>query len=191
MDAYLDIRLRPDPEFPTPLLMNALFTKLHRGLVDHGGQCIGISFPELDSAAAPAGYALGLALRLHGERNELEQLMAQNWLSGMRDHVDLGPISAIPAQVQHRIVRRVQSKSSPERERRRLMARQGIDHATACQRIPEHSGKWLKLPYLDIASRSTKQQFRLFIEQLPPGKQAQPGRFSAYGLSPNATIPWF
>ena len=35
MDHYLDIRLLPDPEFPAPLLMNALFTKLHRALVSH------------------------------------------------------------------------------------------------------------------------------------------------------------
>ena len=39
MDAYLELRLRPDPEFSADLLLNALFAKLHRALVSHGEQC--------------------------------------------------------------------------------------------------------------------------------------------------------
>ena len=37
MDTYLEIRLLPDPEFVPTMLMNALFSKLHRGLVEQGG----------------------------------------------------------------------------------------------------------------------------------------------------------
>ncbi len=191
MDAYLNLRLLPDPEFPAPLLMNALFSKLHRGLVDHGGQCIGVSFPELNEAHLATGYALGLVLRLHSRSEELTKLMAQPWLGSMRDHVGIGPISPVPANSRHRIVRRVQCKSSPTRERRRLMARQGLDHTAACQRIPEDSGKRLPHPFINLGSRSTGQQFSLFIEHLPPGEIAQTGPFSAYGLSPTATVPWF
>ena len=33
MDAFVDLTLLPDPEFPATTLMNALFSKLHRGLV--------------------------------------------------------------------------------------------------------------------------------------------------------------
>lgn len=33
MDAFVDIALLPDPEFPATTLLNALFSKFHRGLV--------------------------------------------------------------------------------------------------------------------------------------------------------------
>ena len=45
MDSYIDIRVRPDPEFSMPMLMNALVSKLHRALVAINADDIGISFP--------------------------------------------------------------------------------------------------------------------------------------------------
>lgn len=80
MDRYIDIRLLPDPEFPASVLMNALFGKLHRGLVTHGGCNIGVSFPDVGKN----GRSLGECLRLHGSKTNLEKLMASNWLVGMR-----------------------------------------------------------------------------------------------------------
>ena len=81
MDAYLELQLLPDPEFPPAMLMNALFAKLHRALVSHGEGRIGISFPDVGSGQ------LGQRLRLHGQAGDLEQLMAGNCLQGMRDHL--------------------------------------------------------------------------------------------------------
>jgi CRISPR-associated endonuclease Csy4 len=186
MNAYLDLRLLPDPEFPATILMNALFNKLHRGLVEHGGQCIGISFPEFGERPD-----LGRRLRLHGKAGELEKLMALNWLSGMRDHVASSAIMNVPANVKYRIVRRVQAKSSPERQRRRLMARKGLNDRQAQQAIPDSTAQRLNLPSITLSSRSTGQQFQLFIEHLPLKEQAQAGLFSTYGLSTTATVPWF
>lgn len=187
MDSYIELQLLPDPEFPATLLMNALFAKLHRALVSNGKGRIGISFPDVGKK----GCDLGGRLRLHGQAADLEHLMSNNWLQGMRDHLTTTPVSAVPENVQHRIVRRVQAKSSPERERRRLIRRRGISLDAAVQAIPDSAAEKLAHPYLLVASQSTQQQFPLFIEHLPLRKDATTGTFNAYGLSAQASIPWF
>ena len=187
MDHYIDIKLLPDPEFPAPMLMNALFAKLHRGLVDHGGGDIGVSFPEVGGKT----LALGSQLRLHGNSTSLGLLMQSGWTQGMRDHITLIEPRPIPPAVQHRVVRRVQAKSNPERLRRRLISRKAIDAEDALAAIPDSSAERLALPYIEMSSHSTGQRFRLFIEHLAPQSVPVTGRFSAYGLSNTATVPWF
>ncbi len=187
MDAYIEIHVLPDPEFPGNLLMNALFAKLHRALVAYGQGDVGLSFPEGDQP----GKGLGNRLRLHGTAAALESLMSQDWLRGMRDHTRVLPLASVPAGAQYRAVRRVQADASPERERRRLMRRQGLDEAQALARIPDRPVELLKLPYVSLHSQSTGQQFRLFIEHLSLQSTPVAGQFGSYGLSTTATIPWF
>ena len=185
MDAYLELQLLPDPEFPPAMLMNALFAKLHRALVSHGEGRIGISFPDVGSGQ------LGQRLRLHGQASDLEKLMTSNWLQGMRDHLAAFAIRPVPDGAKHRIVRRVQAQSNPERLRRRLIRRKGIGEDEARARIPDSAAQTLALPSLLVTSQSTQQQFRLFIEHLPPQAESSPGSFTSYGLSNEASIPWF
>lgn len=187
MDHYLELKLRPDPEFPATLLMNALLAKLHRALHDLRRDDIGISFPGI--AQTPRN--LGTHLRLHGNREALSSLLALNWLTGMRDHIDLGETQATPADTQHRTVSRVQVDSSPERARRRLIKRHGISEEEARARIPDNAGKRSHLPFAQLRSNGGGQAFRLFIQHGPLLEIAQPGGFSGYGLSSTATVPWF
>lgn len=191
MNSYLQLRLLPDPEFPATVLMNALFAKLHRALVLLGQGEIGISFPDVGEAGHAPDGTLGHCLRLHGTAEALARLMQSPWLGGMKDHLAISDIGPIPDGCQHRNVRRVQAKSSPDRERRRLMARQGLDAEAAARRIPDHAAERLKQPYLTLGSQSTGQQFRLFINHCPPQPEAVAGHFNAYGLSTTATVPWF
>ncbi len=187
MDHYVDIDVRPDPEFPAHHLMTALYAKLHRALVAQASTGIGISFPGVDSQAP----YLGTRLRLHGHLADLSALLESDWLSGMRDHVALTPALQAPDTARHLSVRRVQVKSSPERLRRRLMRRRGIDEREARQRIPDDSARLASLPFLQLRSSSTGQSFRLFIDHGPTQPSAVLGDFNAYGLSQGATIPWF
>lgn len=187
MDRYIDIRLLPDPEFAAPMLMNALFAKLHRGLVDHGQGDVGVSFPDIQQRSRN----LGMRLRLHGTETALVRLMSAGWLQGMRDHIELRDVAAVPADAMHRPVRRVQAQSSPERLRRRLMNRRGIDYETAAQAIPDSASERLTLPYVTLTSSSTGQQFRLFIQHGPMVSTPAFGCFTHYGLSSTATVPWF
>ena len=187
MDHYVDIDVRPDPEFPAHQLMSALYAKLHRALVAQACTRIGVSFPGADLE----GSYLGTRLRLHGSLAALSTLLESDWLTGMRDHVALTPAMQMPSTAQHRAVKRVQVKSSPERLRRRLMRRHAIDEQEARERVPDESARFVHLPFLQLRSTSTGQTFRLFIDHGSMQPSAVPGDFNAYGLSQGATIPWF
>ncbi|GAB3391999.1 type I-F CRISPR-associated endoribonuclease Cas6/Csy4 [Azotobacter armeniacus] len=188
MDSYIDIRLLPDPEFAQNQLMSALFAKLHRVLTQRRTQDIGVSFPRMQTEPR----TLGDRLRLHGTAQALEPLMMLDWLSGMRDHASITDLQSVPAGAQYRVVRRVQSKSNPERLRRRLAKRHGLTEEQARERILDTTeGRLLKLPFVTLHSQSTSQNFRLFIEHGDLLEQPLAGAFTAYGLSNGATVPWF
>lgn len=187
MDNYFDIRLRPNPELAAAHLLAALFTRLHRALVELQTDAIGVSFPDYDARLG----TLGLRLRLCGPKAALEPLAAGLWLGSMRDHVSVAGVMLVPAHAVHRTLRRVQVKSSPERLRRRLLKRHQLSEEQARQRIPESIASATDLPYVLLGSASTGQRFRLFLELGPEQPQPDPGRFNAYGLSATATVPWF
>ena len=188
MDNYLDITLLPDPEFSQNHLMDALFAKLHRALVATGCGDIGISFPQVREQ----GTGLGTVLRLHGRAARLGELMAANWLAGMRDQTSLSAVQAVPPTcTSFRVVSRLQAKSSPARERRRLMRRKGLTEEQAIARIPDNCAEVLNLPYVQMRSQSTGERFLLFIRHGQVQVTPTEGTFSAYGLSPAGTIPWF
>lgn len=186
MDRYVDIRILPDPEFPPEHLMNALFAKLHLCLVRLRTDDVGISFPGVN----PSKPQLGRVLRLHGTDTSLVRVLDEKWLTGMRDHVQIGAIGPVPETVEHRRVRRIQAKSNVERIRRRQMKRHQLSEEEAKQRIPDSAEETLSLPYLIIGSASTGHQFRLFIDHQDASGPAT-GKFNGYGLSDSATVPWF
>ena len=187
MSHYIDVLILPDPEFPTHQLMAALYAKLHRALASEGTTRLAVSFPSLQETP----LQLGRKLRLLGTPSDLDALMAVDWLRGMRDHVAVGSQLAVPALAGFRTLRRVQAKSSPERLRRRLMRRHSITAEDAHQRLPDSVGERLRLPFLDLASASTGQRFRLFLRLGPSLPHAIAGDFNSFGLSQTATIPCF
>ena len=184
MKHYITIKVLPDPEFQQSLLMNALFSKLHRGLVQAGQGEIGISFPGFNGT-------LGDQIRLHSHAASLVRLMDSAWLKGLRDYTHLTAISDVPPVVKYRVVKRVQVKSGVTRLRRRSVRKGWMSEAEAVERIPLTRERKSKQPFLQLKSQSTGQAFRLFIEHGDIVGQAVTGGFSAYGLSGNATIPWF
>ncbi|GAA0764581.1 type I-F CRISPR-associated endoribonuclease Cas6/Csy4 [Ideonella azotifigens] len=187
MHHYIDIHLRPDPEFAPHQLMAALFAKLHRWLAQTQSQHIGVSFPGYQEAPA----TLGGTLRLIGPATELTRLMEHDWLQGMHDHADVRTLVAVPPEATQRTLRRVQAKSSPERLRRRQMRRHQLTAEQALERVPDSAAETLKLPFLTLTSTSTGQRFKLFLRLGPSTGAEQAGDFNSYGLSSTATVPWF
>jgi len=47
------------------------------------------------------------------------------------------------------------------------MARKAIEAEEARTAIPDSAAEMLPLPYVEIRSRTTGQQFKLFVEHLP------------------------
>ncbi|MQM40071.1 CRISPR-associated endonuclease Cas6f/Csy4 [wastewater metagenome] len=169
------------------MLLGALVSKLHRGLVDIDADDIGISFP----AHQTDPRTLGDVLRLHGTANRLHALTGLRWLTGMRDHVDHGGIRAVPDGAAHRVVRRRQYKTNAERLRRRRMRRHGETYEQACAQVPDSVERRVATPFVTVRSSSTGRAFSLFIEHGDCSPDPVPGAFSTYGLSRTATVPWF
>ncbi len=184
---YIELHLRLDPEVAPTHLLAALYTRLHRALAAQGTTSIAVSFPDYSAER----HTLGERLRLHGSESDLQPWATGEWLGSVRDHVNATPLLPVPADTQHRTLRRVQVKSSPERLRRRLMKRHSLTQEQASERIPDSLARTTPLPYVQLASTSTAQQFRLFLALGAAQEAAQTGCFNAYGLSTTATIPWF
>ena len=184
MDYYVEIRLLPDPEFQETLLMNALFAKFHRVLTSEGNGKIGASFPQVQKT-------LGDTMRIHGEQKTLEKIMNLDWLKGLIDHISVSEVLPIPADCHYRTVKRMQAKSSLQRLYRRSIKKGWITVEEAEEKIKKHKEQSLKMPYVQLKSHSTGQQFRLFINHGELMTSQQEGKFSAYGLSNDATVPWF
>lgn len=190
MNHYLEIRILPDPEFGPALLLNALYNKLHVGLVKLNSNDLGISFPRQQSKTDKGGHPLGNCIRIHGIQERIAELMATHWLSGMTDHVQVSSINPVPNKVKYAVYKRVQYKSNVERIRRRHMRRHNLSYEEVVQLIPDNIEKRSDLPFITLRSQSTKQTFRLFIqrEEVP---NSTDGHFNTYGLSMSATVPLF
>jgi CRISPR-associated endonuclease Csy4 len=184
MDHYMDITLLADPEFAPTFLMNALFGKCHRALARGAEGRIGVSFPK-------AGKTPGECLRLHGRQADLIQLMEQNWLKGMGDHIATGDIQAIPPGCEHRVVRRVQAKSSVARLLRRSVRKGWLTPEEAEKKLAQVRAQRLDLPFVQLKSGSSGKSFHLFFDQIRSADGSVEGDFSSYGLSSDATVPWF
>jgi len=184
---YLDIALRPDPEFSQAHLLGALYAKLHRALVQLRADDIGVSFPHYRLRPR----TLGSVVRLHGNEPALGRLMSTDWLRGMRDHIELSAMAPVPPAAPHRTVQRRQFKTNAERLRRRRMQRKGETAEQAFAAIPDNVERQPDLPYVQLHSASTGQPFCLFVEQGALQPSPQPGLFNTYGLSQGATVPWF
>lgn len=187
MDYYLEIQLQLDPDFVPAMLMNALFSKLHRALVENPQLTVALSFPEY--SLSPRG--LGSCLRLHGKQQDLESLQTTTWLTGMRDHVACKEIQAVPSNAKQVLVKRVQAKSNIERLVRRYAKHKNISEEEARSHYQKAEPKKLRLPFVNLNSQSSGQKFSLFIKQSKPQEKPQAGVFNRYGLSQTATVPWF
>lgn len=188
MDSYIDIKLLPDPEFHTSMLMSALYNKLHRALVQLQDNRLGVSFPDYQSVGK---RSVGETLRLHGSQQSLAKLMDSNWLKGMNDHIEKTDVQAVPQTTKALKVSRVQCKSNVDRLRERHMKRHGVSYEQALAAIPQEAQQRLELPFIAIKSASTSQQFRLYIDQREMATANLDATFNCYGLSATGTVPSF
>jgi CRISPR-associated endonuclease Csy4 len=190
MQFYVEIRILPDPEFAQNTLMNALYSKLHRALVQNKSLQIGVGFPgyQLAEGGRKDRCTLGNILRLHGSQFDLEAFQATDWLRGMRDHVEVSSIYPVTKVSGYIVYKRKQAASNVERLRRRYIKRHSVSTEAAEQHLPDSIEERLNLPFVSLKSQSTGESFRLFIEQIKT-EAGQAGEFNRYGLSKTATVP--
>jgi len=183
MDYYIDIEIKPDTYMRESPLMNLVYTKLHKALVNLGSEQIGVSFP---------GYKikLGRLLRLHGDKADLNNLHSLNWLGGIAGYCKISDVMNVPAEVKYRTISRIRTNMSKSKLER-LKRRSSITPAEEKLYKAKMFAQGLDNPYLDLESGSTGQKHRRFIHFGPLLDQPVEGKFDSYGLSQVATVPWF
>lgn len=183
MNYYLDIRIKPDAEMRENVLLNKLYTKLHKALFDIEATDIGVSFPNYK-------VTLGQTLRLHANEDRLVEFQKSNWIGGLSGYCQIAEIQVIPPQVTYRTVSRIQSTMS-KAKLQRLIKRATIDLDDIKAYKAKMFEKGLNNPYLELESTSNNHKHRRYITFGELTNTAIIGSFDAFGLSKIATVPWF
>jgi CRISPR-associated endonuclease Csy4 len=183
MDHYVDIVLKPDPEMRENMLLNMVCTKLHKALFDLKSNSVGVSYPETD-------LRLGTRLRIHGKTDTLNQLGVA-WLGGLSGYCSVGVVSKVPDSVTtHRTVSRKQLNMSHSKMNR-LIKRGSLAAADASRYKQKMFAQTLTAPFLELVSASSGERYRRNIQLGEVQSTPSQGEFDLFGLSRNATIPWF
>ena len=179
MTYYIEFTARPDDMTSSPVLLSALYERLHLILVNLGTSRIGISFPR-------ANRNIGEILRLHGPSAILNQIVENQKLKPILGYFRSSGVLETPAECDWWLVQRQQPQLSSAKIRR-LVKRGSISEVEAT-RLYKLTPR-LSLPYLHIRSLSTQQKFRLFISQTSTSKPVKTQEFNAYGFG--GAIPRF
>lgn len=185
---YFEIKAIPQAELTQSMVISHLMQRLHLHLPAFNGT-IGLGFP-----AYGQHKTLGGIIRAYGPQEDVAQLA-----QALRQHPDcadyalLSTPKEIPSGVnEHRCFSRVHSKglSDFKRSQKRLTA-QGKWSEEVAKSMRAKFSRPLNLPHVHMSSKSTGQaNFMLWIKQSKP-TQAIEGSFNGYGLSHQASVPFF
>lgn len=183
MDFYIDIRIKPDEEMRENVLLNKVYTKLHKALNTLESTSVGVSFPHYQ-------VMLGRLLRIHGSKANLLVLDEMKWLGGLIGYCDLSEILVVPSDVKHRVISRKQSSMS-QAKLRRLMTRRPLENSDIKEYKAKMFNKGLDEPYLELSSSSNGHFYRRYLSFGDIQDDSVSGEFDHFGLSKQATVPVF
>ncbi len=194
MKYYQDITLLPDPEIDLYFLWKKVYQQMHLALVEvkdtQDKVNIGFSWPNY--VYSENRKHLGNKLRVFAQSsNELCELDLNKWLSRLTDYAHITKIRNVPDNVnEHVKFSRVRVKSGIERIARRKAKRQSISYEDALSQLSHFKTQQTDLPFVRFESLSKGHSYPLFISKAE-NKTAEEGKYSTYGLSKTATVPWF
>lgn len=183
MNYYIDVHIKPDAEMCLNVLLNAIYSKLHKALYDLSSTEIGVSFPKYN-------ITLGNVLRIHGEKSALGNLQGRDWIGGARGYCDVSLIMSVPEGSKFRTVSRKQTTMS-QAKLRRLKKRASMSEDEIRKYKEKMFSGSLDNPYVELVSGSNGQKHRRYIQFGELLNQPVSGDFDQFGLSKIATVPWF
>jgi len=196
MKFYCDVTLLPDAEANLGFLWQKVFCLIHSAMVENQhseSSDIAVSFPEYDNSIFPLGNKLRV---LATSENALHELELEQRLKRLSDYCHCTSLKVVPEVKQFVRFERKQFASNMERIARRRAKRKGETLEEAMFHLKDATEEVSKLPFINVGSSSTqveegqKRRFKLFIKRIFTDKPLA-GQFSAYGLSKEATVPWF
>lgn len=195
LNYYQELELIEQPDVSLGVIWSKLYMQLHLAFADlknkNGIQTIGVSFPEYNDPNFPLGKRLRL---FAATEKELTDLAISHWLSRLADYIKVKDIHAVPSKrvKEYAVFSRKEIKRNPEAiARRRARKDPGITYEEALRRAKLQEQKVCLLPFINLASLTSVQRFKLFIdrkEEKGPGENLE---FSSYGLSHNTPVPIF
>ena len=183
MDSYIDITIKPDEEMRENVLLNKVYTKLHKILSEQKLTDVGVSFPRFK-------VLLGNVIRLHGVEARLLELEAMNWRGGLSGYCDVSAAQKVPEGTAYRTISRKQSNMT-EAKLRRLIKRGSISPEAAKAYKAKMFKKGLDNPYLELESTSNGHKYRRYIQFGELRSKPVEGGFDQFGLSKTSTVPWY
>lgn len=199
MNYYCDITLLPDAEATLGFLWHRIYTQIHLALVEHknpeGNSLVAISFPEY----GVNGFPLGTKLRLFASTEEtLNNMRLDKWLARFNDYCHFTSVRACKPAVRYVRFSRKQFKSNLDKVALRRANHMNISIEESREYVNQHYEEKSKLPFLNLTSISSnteagfgeKDRFKLFIDRTFLEKPTD-GVFNCYGLSKEASVPWF
>lgn len=183
MNHYMDIVIKPDAEMRENVLLNKVYTKLHKALCEQKLTDVGVSFPRYK-------VLLGNLIRIYGDEARLLGLEALDWLGGLSGYCDVSAVQRVPADAAYRTISRKQSNMT-EAKLRRLIKRGSIPPEAVKVYKAKMFAKGLDNPYLELESTSNGHKHRRYIQFGELRPKPVKGEFDQFGLSKTATVPWF
>lgn len=188
MKYYQEITLLPSPEVSINFLWQKLFQPLHLLMVETKTQpateWLRVSFPEYTQRF------LGKKLRVFSEGEAvLQKLDLKKKFHNYDDYLHITQIRQVPENVNGVIVfKRYQPKQNSQSHATRLAKRHGLSVDEAFELLNAKPAQ--PLPFINLKSLSSKQDYRLRIQKKPiDSSQQQEVIFNAYGL--NNPVPDF
>lgn len=183
MDSYIEITIKPDAEMRENVLLNKVYTKLHKALFTLKSDSIGVSFPNYQEK-------LGRVMRIHSNVAMLHDLSGLNWLGGLVGYCDVSDIKEVPSCSEYRTISRIQSSMTPSKLKR-LIKRGSISDEQVKIYKAKMFSKGLDNPYFELESSSNGYKHRRYLQFGEVKKVPVQGCFDQFGLSKTATVPWF
>ncbi len=184
MDNYIDIQIQPDAEMRENVLLNKVYSKLHKAFWDLKAKDIGVSFPK-------AKILLGNVIRIHSTFERLLELNETKWLGGLSGYCLYSDIQQVPSTVKYIIVSRWQHNMS-ESHLRRLIKRGSITQdEIKAYKAKMFTKQMTTLPFIELESTSNGKHHRRYIQTSEPLSEPKEGEFDSFGLSKDATVPYF
>lgn len=195
MKYYRDIKLLSVAEISFGFLWKKVYQQIHLALVEAGNKQIAFSFPNYsfnveDKKNKPN---LGEVLRVFAHSiEELESMELAKWLERLSDYVQIGRILQTPEVTEFVQFKRKQFKFHDDIVKRaqHQADRRGISLEEALKHFEGYNSQQNKLPFIMCQSLSTNQEYKIFIEQKKSTNEIK-GSFDTFGLSKEATVPWF
>lgn len=183
MEYFIEIKLQKNKDLKPNVLLNSVYANLHRRLYDLDAKTIGICFPDYR-------VILGSRLRVHGSLQDLTTFQSVDWLGELKKYCAVSDIEKVPQDVQYRTISRIQSTMSLSKLRR-LIKRGTIKEDDAKKYKVEMLKKGLDNPYVELVSASNGKLHRRYFQFGELQSERVSGEFDVFGLSKEATVPWF